>query len=283
VIQASLDFENIVEEAVANLLEAAGLNAFTTGQVYDFQKDRPRVQVQFTLGTGRLQWANPNKLPTDLQGAKVETVWDSLLHTTIVTAADENGKQDQANFRGIIRAVYLNLAAQLNGTLLTKHRVSIMKESGSSRGLHPQESNSEILQMVHELVFGLHESVWTDYERVTDAGDIRTGFTRIVSGPPPTPRLFKNITNLNSGTVVSGSDVFELVHNPGPNEENIQVTIDVLSAAIGGGGGSSGQVIAYAGTFPSSAPTSTDHPAIAYSADGSASTWYWNIAGQTWM
>lgn len=173
-IQAALDFENIVENAVATILTAAGLTVFTTGQVLDFQKDRPCVQVQFTLGPGRLQWANPNKLPSDFQQQKVETVWNSMLHTTIVTAADSAGKGKQIDIRGIVRLAYLNLAPQLNGSLLTLHHISIGKESGTVRGLHPNDKNSEILQLTHELVFGLHESVWTSYERITQDGALRT-------------------------------------------------------------------------------------------------------------
>jgi len=42
-IQAALDFENIIEGAIATVLTNAGLNVFTTGQIPDFQKDRPRV------------------------------------------------------------------------------------------------------------------------------------------------------------------------------------------------------------------------------------------------
>jgi len=95
------------------------------------------------------------------------------------------------------------------------------------------------------------------------------------------PILFKNITDLNQGTVISGTDVIEMVHNPGVNGENVQVTVNTLAAAIGGGGG--GQIIEYSGTYPSSPPANSNSPAIAYSADGTGSVWFWNVTGQTWI
>jgi len=180
-IQSALDFENIVEEAIATVLRANGLNVFVSGEVYDFQKDRPRVQIQYTHGPGRLQWVNPNKLPSDLTGQKIETAWASTLHTTIVTAADASGKQDQSDIRSSLRFIYMNLANRLNGNLLTVHRFNILKDSGSSRGLHPQDSNSEILQLVDEIQISLHESIWSDYERVTNDGSVRVGFVRITT------------------------------------------------------------------------------------------------------
>ena len=180
-LSAALDFENIVEEAIATVLRTNGLTVFVTGEVYDFQKDRPRVQIQYTHGVGRLQWANPNKLPDDLKGQKIETAWASTLHTTVVTRADANGKQDQSDIRSLLRFIYLNLADQLNGNLLTVHRFNLVKDSGSARSLHPQDSNSEVLQMVHEIQISLHENVWAQYERATNDGSVRVGFIRITN------------------------------------------------------------------------------------------------------
>jgi len=180
-IQAALDFENIIESAVATVLTNAGLRVFTTGQVPDFQKDRPRVQVQYTHGPGHLQWANQNKLPDDLKGQKVETAWASTLHTIIVTATTVEGKQQQSDIRGTVRVAYLNLAPQLNGNLLTLHKFNLVKESGSSRGIHPNDSNSEMLHLVHEIQISLHESVWASYERITQDGAVRVSAIRITS------------------------------------------------------------------------------------------------------
>src|SRR3954465_5018843 len=102
-LQDAFDFEAVIEAAIAAVLTSAGLTVFTTGQVPDFQKDRPRVQVQYTHGVGHQQWANQNKLPVDLKGQKIETAWASTLHTTVVTSATESGKQHQSDIRSLVR------------------------------------------------------------------------------------------------------------------------------------------------------------------------------------
>jgi hypothetical protein len=177
----ALDFEGVVENAIATLLRSNGLTVFISGEVYDFQKDRPRVQVQYTHGPGRLIYANPQALPADLAGQKIETAWASTLHTTIVTSADATGKQDQSDIRSTLRFIYMNLAPRLNGNLLTVHKFNLAKDAGSTRGLHPQDSNSEILQLVHEIQISLHESVWSSYERITQDGAVRVSAIRITN------------------------------------------------------------------------------------------------------
>jgi len=137
--------------------------------------------VEYIHGPGHLQWANPNVIPSDLKGQKVETAWASTLHTLIVTAATTAGKQQQSDIRGTVRLVYLNLGPQLNGNLLTLHKFNLVKESGSSRGIHPNDSNSEVLHLVHEIQVSLHESVWSQYERITNDGSVRVGFIRITN------------------------------------------------------------------------------------------------------
>jgi hypothetical protein len=181
VIQTALDFENVVESAVSAVLQSVGLNVFTTSEVFDFKKDRPRVQVQFTLGIGQLQWVNPAKLPADFSGARVESAWTGSLHTTIVTSAQAEGKQDQSDIRSLVRFLYLNLAQRLNGNILTLHKINLVKESGSARSIHPNDSNSEVLQMVHDLNLSVHESVWSSYTRITQDGSIRVSSVRVTN------------------------------------------------------------------------------------------------------
>ncbi len=167
-IATAFDFEDTIENAVASVLSAFGLNVFTTGQVYDFYKDRPRVQVQFTLGPGHLRWADPKTIASiGLAGQKIETAWSSTLTTVIVTAADAQGKVDQSAMRSTVRMAYMNLGPQVNGTILTLHKINLVKESGTARGQHPQDSNSETLQMVHDLELSLNNAVFTRCERVT--------------------------------------------------------------------------------------------------------------------
>jgi len=276
-IQEALDFENIFEESIAALLRSAGLTVFTSGMVPDFQKDRPRVEVLYKHGPAHspLQTANPMALPDDLKGDKIVVAWDSSLHTNIVTSANATGKQQQSDIRGILRLVYLNLPSQLNGNLLTGHKLNLVREGGSSRGLHPNDSNSEVLQMVHDLQVYLHESVWSEYTRITDYGTNRSGFTRILSTGTATTTLFKNITDLNVGSVVNGNDVLEVVHAG----ENVQVTIDTLSAAIGGGGG--GTQISSGLSDPIAPPTDPTKVALRFN-ENTGYGWRWVVKDQAW-
>lgn len=168
-IIAAFDFEDTVESAVADVLAAYGINAFTTNEVLDFQKDRPRVQIQATLGPGHLRWADPNTLESIglHRHNKIETAWSVQLLLDIVTAADEQGKVDQATYRSTVRTAMMILGPQVNGSILTLHKIQLVKESGTARGIHPQSSNSESLQMGYDLELSLNNAVFDGYVRTT--------------------------------------------------------------------------------------------------------------------
>lgn len=166
-ILEAFDFESIAESAVADVLGTYGLTVYTTETVLPFQLDRPRVEIKFTLGNGHLKWADQKTLQAiGLGGQKIETAWSSTLQTNIVTATDLNGKIDQATYRATVRTAYMNLGPQINGTILTLHKLQLVKESGTSRGIHPQESGTETLLMTHDLELSLNLAAFTGYEMV---------------------------------------------------------------------------------------------------------------------
>lgn len=133
--QILYNFENAVEPAVARVFVGAGLIAYTAnGKILAdgtvdpidqatpdlsqvLQKDRPRVEIMFTLGAGKLRW-HLIKDSDPVENA-VETMWGASLAVDLITEADPVRHFD---WLSLVRRICPTIQ-QVNGTTLLYHKI----------------------------------------------------------------------------------------------------------------------------------------------------------------
>jgi hypothetical protein len=134
------DFEGQVEPAVKAVLVAMGLAAFTTQDEIDFTKDRPRVEVMFTLGAGQNRWAiiNPETglEPTgttaqDAWNYRRESAWACSITIQAITDADIAA---HSIYRAKARNALAGLWVCINevNDLMTRHFLTMSSDGGNS-------------------------------------------------------------------------------------------------------------------------------------------------------
>jgi hypothetical protein len=127
------DFEGIFEPPIASLYAVGGLTAWTSrGEVTidevtkkvkiidgdPMQKDRPRVEVIFTRGAGRMQWhPGDNTAP---YGSDVESAWRGNVSITLVT--DPRGSV-HFGLLPTVRRITAGIPAALNEVQITTHKI----------------------------------------------------------------------------------------------------------------------------------------------------------------
>jgi hypothetical protein len=134
------DFEGAVEPAIKAVLVAMGLAAFTSQDEIDFQKDRPRVEVQFTLGAGQNRWVAINSAtglpvaalsPQETWNQRRESAWACTITFSAITAADI---AEHSAYRAVIRNALATLWVRINEVngLMTRHHLYMSSDGGNS-------------------------------------------------------------------------------------------------------------------------------------------------------
>lgn len=127
------DFESVFEPPIAKLFQAQGIISYVSrgrlnddgtinGQP-DFQKDRPRVEVVFTRGSGRKRWhlpPNPQpNIPLVMQAR--ESAWIGNLAIAALTIADG---YTHAQFLATVRYVAAAIPGSVDGLSIVNHCIN---------------------------------------------------------------------------------------------------------------------------------------------------------------
>lgn len=175
------DFEHIFEVAIKALFIANAIKAFTsqmtasTGNaaqdaalvaagwdIIDFQKDRPRVEITFTPGSGAQQWNNKT-FTGSVTGYNptgeipVETSWKGQIKLDLITPAD---MQIHTAYRNFVRFLMHTQLTTLNNTALTLHRIqSFYHDAGTTPVLKPETGLFQT-SMLYDLDFSIQDDAW---------------------------------------------------------------------------------------------------------------------------
>lgn len=134
------DLEKAVETAAKTVLEAAGLKAYTTQDTPNFEKDRPRVEIEFTQGTGANRWslidpatgaAPTGKTPTELDLYRRESAWNCTITFSAITEADITQHAEyKVKVRNALAALWLSIN---EATGMTRHYLRMTSDGGASQ------------------------------------------------------------------------------------------------------------------------------------------------------
>jgi hypothetical protein len=163
------DFEGIAETAAKNVLTGMEIKAFTTRDKPDFQKDRPRVEIKFTLGAGLQRFmpvvngamatpATPNVTPTVLFYLRRESAWGFRMQFDLLTRDDIGA---HADYRAQVRGALAQLWQLINGTApMTRHAIQLGKDNGSSPVLIAPESGIMKTEMSFDGSIAVQANAW---------------------------------------------------------------------------------------------------------------------------
>lgn len=158
------NFEGQVEPAVGKLFSSAGITTFTScGKIesdgtvnpkVDLQRDRPRIEITFTLGPGRYRWHMPDG-ETDTQKA-IESMWSASLAVSLLTDADA---VIHLGFLPVVRGIIPTIN-KVNGTTLLYHTIhGPIRNAGESHTYDP-ERGFFITRLNVNFDFSIHQSGW---------------------------------------------------------------------------------------------------------------------------
>lgn len=170
-IAAVYDFERVLEFALKTVLEAAQLKAFTSQAVpagnddaqnadlvaqgyelLDFQKDRPRVEIEFVCGAGQRQF-----VPHPDTGVETEAAWKGQYLLKLVTAAD---MRLHSALRTMVRYQMQKLRGTINDVApMTLHNLQLLTDAGTSPVITP-EDGVFLSTMNFDIDFSIQADAW---------------------------------------------------------------------------------------------------------------------------
>jgi len=144
-------FEQIFEDAAKALFAAQAINAFTSQDAPDFQKDRPRVEITFTPGAGQGRFIQIN-------GEHRETAWKGQYLFRVVTDASA---EVHNSFRSNVRAIVHGSLRSIAGTApMIRHMLQpFYMDGGTSPSYSPQDGVYES-QMTFDINFSVQADAW---------------------------------------------------------------------------------------------------------------------------
>ena len=163
------DFEGISETAAKQVLASMEIQAFTTRDKPDFQRDRPRVEIKFTLGAGLQRFmpvvngaiatpTTPNVSPTILFYCRRESAWGFRMQFDLLTGIDIEG---HADYRAQVRSALAQLWQLVNGVPpMTRHCMQLLKDNGSSPVLVAPESGMMKTEMSFDGTISVQANAW---------------------------------------------------------------------------------------------------------------------------
>jgi hypothetical protein len=133
------DFEGQVEPAIKAVLVAMRLAAFTSQDEIDFQKDRPRVEIQFTLGAGQNRWViidpvtgmPPAASPAEAWNYRRESAWACTITFSAITAANIT---EHSAYRVAVRNALASIWIRINEVngLMARHFLTMSSDGGNT-------------------------------------------------------------------------------------------------------------------------------------------------------
>ena len=155
------DFEGIVESAAQAVLKELNVTAATTQDAPTFQKVRPRVEIEVTLGPGLQRWTvYPPATGTGAQryNARRESAWQFNIKFYLLTDFDIKVHSD---YRATVRAALAQLWININGVApMTRHSVQMTKDGGSSPVIPSPEKNMLLTQIGFGGTISVQADAW---------------------------------------------------------------------------------------------------------------------------
>lgn len=145
-------FERVFETSLKSVFDTAQIKCFTTQDTFDFQKDRPRVEVMFTPGAGQKQ--RPY-LPA-IQEER-EVAFKGQYRLDLITAAAVAVHND---FRTKIRSLVHGLPARINSVEpMQYHKLQFINDAGTTPTLKP-EDGYYLTVMIYDVDFSIQADAW---------------------------------------------------------------------------------------------------------------------------
>lgn len=175
-IAAVYDFKNILERALAAVFTANGVKNFTsqsvptTGdatqdaaleaegwQILNFQRDRPRAEIDFSPGAGLGRW---HPLAVDGVAVAVESCWGGTFRVLVVTKPDI---REHNAFVCLIRFLLQTMGARINNVApLTKHAVAPQFRDTGTTPTTKAEDGAFQTMLQYDLTFSVQADAWAD-------------------------------------------------------------------------------------------------------------------------
>src|SRR6266487_610341 len=138
-VQSVFDFESVLPAAVRDALQASAqqasleIKAYVISDPAEFQKIRPRVEVVYK----HLGEASPKRYFTfgDGSGRKRTCAFRGELRIVAISDVDEPGKLAHSAYRALVRFAISNLEEQLNGEILTEHKIQFVVSGNEETGV----------------------------------------------------------------------------------------------------------------------------------------------------
>lgn len=177
-IASVFGFKFIFENALKTVLSTNEVNAFTTQaiertgdetvdaeneaagyQLLDFQRDRPRAEIDFTPGAGVGRW---HPLPVNGVKFSVESAWGGTYRVLVVTKPDIREHNAMVN---AIRFLMLTMGARINdpATLPKHHIAPQFKDSGSTPTTKAEDGSFTTI-LAYDINFSIQSNAWTALE-----------------------------------------------------------------------------------------------------------------------
>src|ERR1017187_9389800 len=162
------DFDGAFETAAKSVLTGMQLKVFTTQDKPDFQKERPRIEIKFTLGAGLQRFvpiingaiatpATPDVTPALLFFCRRESARAFNAQFDLITAADISS---HADFRAQARNALAQLWQLINGAALPRHCVQLSRDGGSSPILIAPEQGMMKTEMSFGGTISIQQDAW---------------------------------------------------------------------------------------------------------------------------
>lgn len=127
------DFEEIMAEAFASVVQYVGIPVVTQDTITQLQTPRPRIEVLFKVGPGQQQYTREN-------GTQRETAWRGTVSWHIVTNNSEDNKKVHQQYCSLLRYLMPKFNALLNGSVLPLHKVNNpIRDEGTSLTITTQD------------------------------------------------------------------------------------------------------------------------------------------------
>ena len=147
------DFEGQLELAVQAFFEASDIIAIKPGDDPQFQKERPRIELQVVVGpaTGHLQ-------PVTLDGEAAKLVHDAYTGSLMLAVLTEADYAKHVAYRTKIRAQVSRL---IYLTTLDYHELEDVVPAGASQVLSPEDGTFES-HLTYNLAFCVKSDAWPE-------------------------------------------------------------------------------------------------------------------------
>jgi uncharacterized protein YlxP (DUF503 family) len=153
-------FESVISSACKNVLQSAGLTAYTSFDAPNLRKSRPRVDVEVRVGAQ----LNPPIVQLVDNGTIFErrnAAWTGQIIFHIITDTTQPGKQSHSDYRAEVRNILAVLQDRVNELFLVQHMIHHpMVETGTAHQANT-DKGYEITTVTFDMNFSIQKDAWS--------------------------------------------------------------------------------------------------------------------------